>query len=121
MVGVEELASLDFVLWRRTGKQAASALGCNQSTISRRLGRCLQVFQLKMRRISNEWDLPFSLLLQMERELHQQCRLLGHLPLRLEACPRRAPCSPNPCQRAGSAAVTTTSAWNGRCSCCGSG
>jgi hypothetical protein len=91
MVGVEELASLDFVLWRRTGKQAARALGCNQSTVSRRLGRCLQVFQLKMRRISNEWDLPFSLLLQMERELHQQCRLLGHLPLRLEACPLTAP------------------------------
>jgi len=91
MVGVEELASLDFVLWRRTGKQAAKALDCNQSTISRRLGRCLQVFQLKMRRISNEWDVPHSLLLQMERELHQHCRLLGHLPLRLEACPLTAP------------------------------
>ncbi|MEI7453839.1 MAG: hypothetical protein WCK04_06395, partial [Actinomycetes bacterium] len=80
MVGVEELASLDFVLWRRTGKQAARALGCNQSTISRRLGRCLEVFQLKMRRRRNEWDVPFSLLLQLERELHQHCRLLGHLP-----------------------------------------
>ena len=67
MVGVEELASLDFVLWRRTGKQAARALGCNQSTISRRLGRCLEVFQLKMRRRRNEWEVPFSLLLQLER------------------------------------------------------
>jgi hypothetical protein len=54
MVGVEELASLDFVLWRRTGKRAARALGCNQSTISRRLGRCLEMFQLKMRRLHNE-------------------------------------------------------------------
>ena len=65
MVGVEELASLDFVLWRRTGKQAARALDCNQSTISRRLGRCLEVFQLKRRRRRNEWDVPFSHLLQL--------------------------------------------------------
>ena len=96
MVDVEELASLDFVIWRRTGKQAAKALGCNQSTISRRLGRCLQVFQLKMRRIRNEWNLPFSHLLQMERELHQHGRLLGHLPLRLEACPLTAPLLAHP-------------------------
>ena len=97
MVGVEELASLDFVLWRRTGKQAARALGCNQSTISRRLSRCLQVFQLDMRRHRNEWDvLPFSPLLQLERELHQHCRLLGHLPLRLEACPLAGPLLAHP-------------------------
>ncbi len=96
MVGVEELASLDFVLWRRTGKQAARALGCNQSTISRRLGRCLEVFQLKMRRRRNEWEVPFSLLLQLERELHQHCRLLGHLPLRLEACPLTGPLLAHP-------------------------
>jgi hypothetical protein len=29
MVDVEELASIDYVLWRRTGKQAAKALACN--------------------------------------------------------------------------------------------
>jgi len=96
MVGVEELASLDFVLWRRTGKQAARALGCNQSTISRRLGRCLEVFQLKMRRRHNEWNVPSSLLLQLERELHQHCRLLGRLPLRLEACPLTGPLLAHP-------------------------
>jgi len=91
MVSVEELASLDFVLWRRTGKQAAQALGCNQSTISRRLARCLEIFGLTMRRSRNEWEAPYSPLLQMERELHQHCRLLGRHPLRLEACPLAAP------------------------------
>jgi DNA-binding transcriptional LysR family regulator len=96
MVGVEALASLDFVLWRRTGKRAARALGCNQSTISRRLGRCLEVFQLKMRRLHNEWNVPFSLLLQLERERHQHCRLLGRLPLRLEACPLTGPLLAHP-------------------------
>ena len=96
MVGVEELASLDCVVWRRTGKQAAKALGCNQSTISRRLGRCLEVFDLPMRRIHNEWDTPFSPLLQMERQLHQHCRLLGHQPLRLEACPLAGPLLAHP-------------------------
>lgn len=96
MVSVEELASLDCVLWQRTGKQAAKALGCNQSTISRRLGRCLEVFDLKMRRIRHEWDTPFSALLQMERELHQRGRFLGHMPLRLEACPLAGPMLAHP-------------------------
>jgi DNA-binding transcriptional LysR family regulator len=96
MVDVDELASLDCVLWQRTGKQAARALDCNQSTISRRLGRCLEVFDLKMRRIRNEWDTPLSALLQMERELHQHGRLLGHRPLRLEACPLTGPLLAHP-------------------------
>jgi DNA-binding transcriptional LysR family regulator len=96
MVGVEELASLDYVLWRRTGKQAAKALACNQSTISRRLGHCLEIFQLQMRRIHNEWNTPSSPLLLMERELHQQARLLGHRPLRLEACPLTGPLLAHP-------------------------
>ena len=47
-MSVEELASLDCVLWQRTGKQAARALGCNESTISRRLGRCVEGLELKM-------------------------------------------------------------------------
>lgn len=91
MVSVEELASLDYVLWRRTGKQAAQALGCNQSTISRRLARCLEIFELTMRRSRNEWKASYSPLLQMERELHQHCRLLGRHPLRLEADQSAAP------------------------------
>jgi DNA-binding transcriptional LysR family regulator len=91
MVGVEELASLDFVLWHRTGQLAARAMGCNQSTVSRRLARCLAVFELPMTRCQGEWVLPFSPLLRLERELHQLCRLLGHHPLRVEACPLAGP------------------------------
>lgn len=87
MVGLEELSSLDFILWRRTGKLAAQASGCNQSTMSRRLGRCLQTFDLQMVRRKGEWELPSSALLQMQRELHQRCRLAGQQALRLEAFP----------------------------------
>ena len=87
MVGLEELSSLDFILWRRTGKLAAQVSGCNQSTMSRRLGRCLQTFDLQMVRREGEWELPSSALLQMERELHQRCRLAGQRALRLEAFP----------------------------------
>jgi DNA-binding transcriptional LysR family regulator len=91
MVGVEELASLDFVLWHRTGQLAARAMGCNQSTVSRRLARCLAVFGLPMTRRYGEWEVPASPLLRLERELHQLCRMLGHHPLRLEACPLAGP------------------------------
>ena len=91
MVGIEELASLDFVLWHRTGQLAARAMGCNQSTVSRRLARCLAVFELPMTRRYGEWEVPASPLLRLERELHQLCRIRGHHPLRLEACPLAGP------------------------------
>jgi len=91
MVHLEELASLDFILWLRTGQRAGRVAGLSQSTISRRLGRCLDTFNLSMERQQGEWELSPSPLLRLERELHQLWRLLGHAPLRLEGCPRTAP------------------------------
>lgn len=91
MVHLEELASLDFILWLRTGQRAGRVAGLSQSTISRRLARCLDTFNLTMERQQGEWDVPPSPLLRLERELHQLWRLLGHAPLRLEGCPRTAP------------------------------
>ncbi len=92
MVGLEELAALDLQIWLRTGPQAARALGCNQSTISRRVERTLGVFRLKLHRRGGEWHLRGHLqLLRMQRELHQCARFLGQEPLRLEISPLMVP------------------------------
>jgi hypothetical protein len=92
MVSLEELTALDLQIWLRTGKNAARAARCNQSTICRRVDRTLRGFGLRLRRRQGEWHLKgTSLLLAMERELHQLARFLGHEPLRLEVGPLMAP------------------------------
>ncbi|MEB3334101.1 MAG: hypothetical protein VKP70_03870 [Cyanobacteriota bacterium] len=61
---------------------------CNQSTISRRVQRCVDVFGLRLKRVQGEWVLSNpTRLLQMQRELHQVARLQGQQPLRLEGFP----------------------------------
>lgn len=67
-------------------------LGCNQSTISRRVQRCAEVFGLRLKRRQGEWTLTGrqDMLLKMEREIHQVARLLGQAPLRLEGFPTGA-------------------------------
>lgn len=88
MVTREDLEGLDHMLWHGNGPRAAAALQCNQSTISRRVHRCLGTFGLRLRRRSGTWVIQGpSLLLQMEREIHQLARLLGQNPLRLEGFP----------------------------------
>ena len=85
MVTREDLEGLDHMLWHGNGPRAAVALRCNQSTIFRRVQRCLGTFGLRLRRRSGSWVIQGpSLLLQMEREIHQLARLLGEHPLRLE-------------------------------------
>ncbi len=88
MVTQDELTALDFFLWHGSGPRAGAELACNQSTISRRVQRCTEVFGLRLKRLQGEWVLARpSLLLQMEREIHQMARLLGQGPLRLEGFP----------------------------------
>lgn len=45
-----ELAALDLLLWQRTRQRAAAALGCNQSTVSRRLASTIETFGLRLSR-----------------------------------------------------------------------
>jgi hypothetical protein len=87
VVTQEELASLDYLIWHGNGPKAAEQTECNQSTISRRVRRCADVFALSLRRDQGEWVTNSCLLLQMEREIHQLARLLGQHPLRLEGFP----------------------------------
>lgn len=88
MVTQDDLAALDLFIWHGSGPRAGAQLRCNQSTISRRVQRCTEVFGLRLKRRQGEWVLSGqSLLLQMERELHQLARLYGQSPLRLEGFP----------------------------------
>lgn len=92
LVTEEELEALDFTIWWRTGQRAALALNCNQSTISRRVRSCLQVFGLQLERCGGEWELlGDSQLLALERQVHQLLRLIRGGPLRLEASDRAGP------------------------------
>lgn len=88
MVSQEDLEALDLMQWHGSGPRAAARLHCNQSTVSRRLQRCLASFGLRLRRREGGWVIQGNaLLLQMEREIHQLARLLGRHPLRLEGFP----------------------------------
>jgi len=91
VVSQDDLAALDLFLWHGSGPKAASLLRCNQSTISRRVQRCTEVFGMRLKRRQGEWVLSGrSLLLPREREIHQLARLLGQGPLRLEGFPAGA-------------------------------
>ncbi|MEB3317674.1 MAG: hypothetical protein VKO39_05980 [Cyanobacteriota bacterium] len=91
MVSQDDLAALDLFLWHGSGPKAASLLRCNQSTISRRVQRCTDVFGMRLKRRQGEWVLSGrSMLLPMQREIHQLARLLGQSPLRLEGFPAGA-------------------------------
>jgi hypothetical protein len=88
MVHPEELAALDLLIWLRTGQEAGRRLGCNQSTICRRVESCRQCFGLRLCRVDGEWHLRGNtLLLEMERRIHQLHRFQCGENLRLEASP----------------------------------
>ncbi|MEB3361514.1 MAG: hypothetical protein VKI42_05250 [Synechococcaceae cyanobacterium] len=85
MVTPEDLAALDLLLWLRTGQEAGSRLGVNQSTVVRRATTAAEVCRVKPKRVASEWILTGdTTLLAMERQVHQYYRLLAGAPLRLE-------------------------------------
>lgn len=85
VVSLECLDAFDHLIWLRTGARAADVLGCNQSTISRHASRCQQVFNVRLKRESAEWNVSGDLeLLTAERRLHQHYRWEMQLPLRFE-------------------------------------
>jgi DNA-binding transcriptional LysR family regulator len=80
------LATLDHLIWLRTGQQAAEALSCAQATVSRNSRKCLEVFGLELARRRGEWRLiGDTTLLNLERSVHQGWRWSRNLTLRLEA------------------------------------
>lgn len=86
MVSLDQLAALDLLLWLTGSARAARLERTNQSTIVRRSQAVEACFGVEIRREPSGWHLAGDRqLLQMERHLHQQARLLGHRPLRLHA------------------------------------
>jgi DNA-binding transcriptional LysR family regulator len=86
VVDVDTLASLDGVLWLRSGAIASKRLGQHQSTISRNINRCEAVFGVKASKNNGEWHLKGDAsLLNLERVVHQRHRWLGGRCLRIEA------------------------------------
>lgn len=86
VVTVELLATLDALIWLRTGARAASYLQCTQSTVSRHSRRCLEVFGLQMEKRGGEWCLLGDpTLLNLQRKVHQLLRWQQGSGLRLDA------------------------------------
>ena len=86
MVTVETLEALDLLIWLGSGVLAGDRARCNQSTVSRRVSQAESNLGLKLQRRGGQWHLSGnSLLVRMEREVHQLNRIHGHRPLRLQA------------------------------------
>lgn len=86
MVSEEQLDALDLLLWLGSGQQAAARMGCNQSSVSRRIQGCLDALALRLRRLGGRHQLKGRLdYLSLERHLHQLVRFDRHENLRLEA------------------------------------
>jgi hypothetical protein len=85
MVDEDHLEALDFMLWMSGSQRAATVAHTNQSTIIRRASRVLSTFGGKIDRRTNGWRVKGSSdLLGMERWIHQQFRIRGRKPLRLQ-------------------------------------
>lgn len=86
MITAEDLQAFDLLIWLGTGQLAASRCGCSQPTISRQTRQVTSTLALDLRRRQGEWQVEGdTVLLAMERQLHQLFRLSGRAPLRLEA------------------------------------
>lgn len=86
MVGIDCLASLDGLIWLRTGSRVAAKFNLDQSSVSRNSRRCADLFSVSLRRGDAEWILTGDqVLLNLQRHVHQLVRYRDYKSLRLEA------------------------------------
>lgn len=90
MIDLQILEALDVSLWLGAGRHAASYLMCDQSTISRHCRLACRTFMLSgLKQARVQLDTPrtqlpaWSRLLEQERRVHQQARILNSSRLRL--------------------------------------
>lgn len=84
VVDLDQLESLDLLLWMAGSYRAAQLANTNQSTIIRRAQAVLASFGVTIQRAPSGWsDRGDTRLLAMEREVHQRFRFLGRGRLRL--------------------------------------
>jgi DNA-binding transcriptional LysR family regulator len=86
MLALEHLAVLDLYLWMEQEVAVGDAIQVHQSTVSRQIRSALKLFELQLnggpghRRLHGD-----AALLLSERYVHQQARLRGVAPLRIDA------------------------------------
>ena len=86
MVSLDLLSSYDGMIWLQSGKKVGALFEQHQTTISRNQKKCAQIFGVKLQKKSGYWQpQEDSLLLQLERNVHQIARLQGKESLRLDA------------------------------------
>ena len=92
MVELDQLMALDGLQWLGSGDEVAKRYGISQATVSRACRKVLKTFGLQLERQNGECELiGDQTLLRLERDVHQQARLAGLRPLRLEATYWSAP------------------------------
>ena len=85
VVTEDQLEALDLLVWLRTEERAARMVGTNQSTISRRSRAVREQFGVSLQRHPEGWSQRGdTALLNLERQVHQQGRLVGRRKLRLQ-------------------------------------
>ena len=82
MFDIFRLSCLDYLIWLRSGQDAASRLNCNQATVSRNAKSVADFLELDPQKLEGEWTLGGDLsLLNAERKVHQLYRWnQGKLP-----------------------------------------
>ena len=86
VVGIEDLALLDALIWFGSGEKASQKMSVAQSTISRVASRVTREFGLELVKGQGEWLIVGEThYLNQERLLHQSMRMDGRAPLRVEA------------------------------------
>ena len=86
MVSLDLLSSYDEMIWLQSGTKVGALFEQHQTTISRNQKKCAQAFGVKLQKKSGYWQSQEdSLLLQLERNVHQIARLQGKESLRLDA------------------------------------
>ena len=86
MFDVFRLSCLDYLVWLRSGKGAASRLNCNQATVSRNANSVAEFLGLDACKLEGEWRLGGDLsLLNAERKVHQLYRWSRGQSLRIDS------------------------------------
>lgn len=86
MLALDQLTCLDLYLWQGQESVVADSLGISQSSVSRKISKTLELFDLTIERSQAEHELSGTgELLQAEREVHQLARFKGFAPLRFDA------------------------------------
>jgi len=86
MFDVFRLSCLDYLVWLRSGKGAASRLNCNQATVSRNANSVAEFLDLDTCKFEGEWCLGGDLsLLNAERKVHQLYRWSHGKSLRIDS------------------------------------